>query len=177
MRTWPQQQLVRRYLLDEVTGPFVRETFLPSPRQVWNESTPETCSWHLKVCSPRGWALNVHFSYSEDKHTKVNTSAKTNRAGQSLQNKHSSLPERIMCPEFTGSAERGCSQVVVRVSSLPHTQREEKNTCYATGKETPADRANSRRTGRDDATKRSLSHSLDEEDSAVPADAVRPVFR
>lgn len=31
-----------------------------------------------------------------------------------------------MCPEFTGSPERGWSQVVVRVSSLPHRHTEEK---------------------------------------------------
>lgn len=66
----------------------------------------------------------------------------------------------------------------LRLIAASQTGREgEKNTCYTTGKETPADPANSRESGRDGAIKRSLSHSLDEEDPSVPADTVRPVFR
>lgn len=57
------------------------------------------------------------------------------------------------------------------------TERGGKNTCYTAGKKTPGRPRQlplNRERRRDKAL---LSHSLDEEDPAVPADTVRPVFR
>lgn len=78
----------------------------------------------------------------------------------------SPVPERIMWPEFTGSPECGCNQVVLRVWSL------EERHLLLIDRETPAilPRVCSllRRV-------RPQSRSLDEEDPAVSAHSVRPV--
>lgn len=91
-----------------------------------------------------------------------------------------------MCPEFTGSPERGCSQVVVCVSSLrgraeththTHTRgggRQKENTCYST--EMPSG-IRSLQTGAASETEPADWDSLDEEDPAVPADPVGPASR
>lgn len=47
------------------------------------------------------------------------------------------LPERIMCPELTGSPVRGWSQVVERVLSLEAGEEEEKTPVSCTGEIKP----------------------------------------
>lgn len=65
-----------------------------------------------------------------------------------------------------------------RLVAAARTQsREQTPVTPPAGTKTPADPANSRKTETDAAVKRSPTHSLDEEDPAVPAHTVRPVFR
>lgn len=76
---------------------------------------------------PSGWPQNVHRSWQrgQTQQSKREGNMKTGSNSPCGNSRADELPERIMCPEFTGSLERGWSQVVVRVSSLPHRQREE----------------------------------------------------
>ncbi len=83
--------------LDEVAGSFVREALFPSSWQIYNtekntfNDPPQTeNTLQGKKCPPRCPADQIVCR----------------------------VPDRIMCPELTGSPVRGCSQVVLRVLSL-----------------------------------------------------------
>lgn len=89
--------------LDEVAGSFVREALFPSSRQIY-----KTGQQQKRRENHTDWADRKH---SAAKKKKCLLGYPTNLIV-------CRVPDRIMCPELTGSPVRGCSQVVLWVLSL-----------------------------------------------------------
>ena len=96
--------------LDEVAGSFVREALFPSSRQIYKTGTTTKKKRKPHLLSERRQKTQCT-KKKKKKKKKCPLGYPTNLIV-------CRVPDRIMCPELTGSPVRGCSQVVLWVLSL-----------------------------------------------------------